>query len=180
MWLPTTIRTVYNPETFSSFHRKTLHLERHFRDMFTNANLYKQLWVTGEKINLAREFRKHVNTPNGSEIGCYFTTTRSKWRRMNHSLRMTWHCQSVRSGWAIHSEWHSVLPLSTVGHSASGLSTQSSTPIKWLMRNGWKGCGCIPYRIPLTLKPVFTTAAAVKENKWICSNNDFIPKRVAV
>jgi len=49
------------------------------------------------------------------------------------------------------------------GVQAIGLSTQASTPIKWLIRNGWPGCGCTPYRIPLTLKPVFATPASVKQ-----------------
>ena len=56
---------------------------------------------------------------------------------------------------------------STIWCSASGLSTHASTPIKWLIRNGWPGCCCTLERIPLTLKHVFTAHAAVNEIKWI-------------
>ena len=50
--LPTTVCIIYNPETLSSFHRKTmLHFYRCFREMCTNIHLYKQLRVmVGKKI----------------------------------------------------------------------------------------------------------------------------------
>ena len=115
--------------------------------------------------------------------GDWVRTTHSGWRSTNESLRVTEHkplalndvvFNSVSSEWTIRSEGRSVVPLSTVKHLTSGLSTHVSTPIKWLIRNGWPGYRYISWRIALTLKPVFTTHAAVNEIKWICSTNDFI------
>ena len=55
--------------------KKTLHLFRHYRDIFTSITLYKQLRVTGGKKKMTN-LEKYVNMANGSEIGCYFTITR--------------------------------------------------------------------------------------------------------
>ena len=117
---------------------------------------------------------------NGSEIRYYQIYFALKLTKKNH-ITFVNHvlppCRNCRLYIAI-GTWTALR--STVGHSASSLITQASTPIKCLIRNGWPGCGCISYRIPLTLKPVFTEPVAVKKLNWICSDNDFIHKRVAV
>ena len=115
-------------------------------------------------------------------------TTHSWWWSMNHSLMVMEHepltlndvaGKSVCNEWKIHSEGHSMVPLSTERCSTSGLNTRASTLIKLLIRSGWPVCCCVPYWIPLIFKPVFTAHAAVNVMKWIRSNNDFTHKRVA-
>ena len=66
--------------------------------------------------------------------------------------------------------------LLTARHSASGKSTHASTPIKWLIMNGWLGCHFISYRIPFTWKLAPSAHTAVHEIKWIHSKNDYPQK----
>ena len=107
-------------------------------------------------------------------------TTHSGWQSTNHSLRVTEHelltlndvvhqkrPQRVNS--SLRMMWHGTAIDN--GCSVRGLSTHASTPIKLLLRNGWPTCCCIPWRISLTLKPVFTMHAAVNEIKWLYPQN---------
>ena len=102
--------------------------------------------------------------------------THSGWQSTFHLLRMIEHellalndvalkASAVSERFFQNDVRHSAVPLSTIGNSASGLSTLESTPMKWLIRNGWSNCGCIPYTIHLTLKTVFTSYTTVDEMK---------------